>query len=243
MENYKILQEKYDKVALKFLQIMKKKYKIVCMLLTGSYYTKKLNKKSDLDVFLITKNSSNLRIKGVSFVNGIKVSYFLNPYKKIVRLLNSERGKLKRPTAEYVYFSDCLIGKGEAGFLKKIAKRTIKSLIIKIDIKERLYLGWKLYDKLEIFKRKDYNSLNKEYLKFDLFDLSIGTFFFIKRSYKPHAKYVLNRIKILDKIFYKKVKTFLKERSNSKLANLAAYVLKLLGFNKKDYFKKTKAKT
>jgi ferredoxin-fold anticodon binding domain-containing protein len=179
--------------------------------------------------------------KGVYVIDGVKVSYFLNPYWKIIKLLNSEKGKLKRPTTEFVYFSDCFTGKREAGVLKKIGKNIINSLTAKIDSKEISYFGWKLYDKIEILKRKNYDSLKKEYLKFDLFDLSINIFFLIKRSYKPHAKYVLERIKILDILFYKKVKKFLVNKSDPNLIDLTAYLLKLLNFNSKNYFKKTKA--
>lgn len=241
MENYKLLKEKYDKVALKFFQIMKKRYKVVCMLLTGSYYTKKLTKRSDLDIFLITDNKSNLRVKGVNFIDGIKVSYFLNPYWKIVKLLKSEKNKLKRPTAEFVYFSDCFIGKKEVKLLKKIAKNTINSLATRVNSKESLYLGWKLYDKAEVLKRKNYNLFNKEYLKFDLFNFSVDTFFLIKRSYKPNAKYVLERMKMLDSLFYNKVKKFLKDNSDSNLIGLTTHIVKLLNFKQKEYFKKTKA--
>ena len=154
---YKLLEKKYKSVSLKFLERMNKKYKIVCMLVTGSYYTKKLTKKSDLDLFLVTDRASNLREKGVNIIHGIKISYFLNPYWKIIKLLDSEKNKFKRPTAEFVYFSNCLTGEKEAKILKEMAKETINSLTPKIDAEEILYLGWKLYDKVEVFKRKNYN--------------------------------------------------------------------------------------
>jgi|TARA_Y100000034_G_C6895667_1_gene412863 predicted nucleotidyltransferase len=239
MENNKLLEEKYNKIALEFLEKMRKKFDIVCVLLTGSYFTKKLTKKSDLDVFLIT-NTSNLREKGVNIIKGVKVSYFLNPYWKIIKLLNSEKNKLKRPTAEFIYFSDCLIGEEKARPLKKIAKKTINSSIPKIDVKEKSYLGWKIYDKLEVFKRENYNSFNKEYLKFNLFELLINTFFLIKKSYRPHSKYTLEKINTIDKIFHKKIEKFLKNESNSNLIYLSNYLLKLLNFSSEDYFKREK---
>ena len=102
-------------------------------------------------------------------------------------------------------------------------------------------MGWKLYDKIEVLKRKNYNLLNKEYLKFDLFDLSINIFFLIKRLYKPYVKYTLEKIRILDKIFYKKIKKFLKNKSYSNLIDLTTYIIKLLNFNSKNYFKKNKS--
>jgi len=242
MVNYNLLEKRYTCVALKFFKRMKKKHNVICLLVTGSYFKKRLTKKSDLDIFLIADKSCSLREKGVMIIDGIKVSYFLNPYWKILELLNSEKAKLKRPTAEFVYFSDCLIGKEEGHNLKKIAKETIDSSTPKIASKEVLYLGWKLYDKLGVFKRKNYERFNKEYLKFDLFDFSINTFFLIKRLYKPNAKYVLKRIKIIDNLFYNKVKKFLEDKSDSNLINLTRYLLRLLNFKSENYFRRIKAK-
>ena len=240
MPKHELLKEKYRKIAMKFLLQKKKEHKILCMLLTGSYYSGKISKTSDLDVFLITDNLSNLREKGVKFIEDIKVSYFINPYWKIIELLNSEKGELKRPTAEFIYFSDCVFGNEEEKKLKKLAKATIDSLIPKIDGGEISYLGWKLLDKMDVLKRKNYDKLNKEYLKHNLFELSVNTFFLMKRSYKPHAKYVLNYIKTLDEMYYYKLRKYLEDKSDSNLFFIVNYLLKLLNFNSEDYFKRTK---
>lgn len=241
MEKSNRIRKKYFNVALKFLNKMKSKHKIICMLITGSYYQKNLTKFSDLDIFLITNNSSHLREKGTQIIDGIKVSYFLNPYWKIKESLLFEKGRIKRPTSEFIYFSECIYGIKEIERLKKLAKISLNSKIQKIDKKEITYLGWKLYDKSEVLKRKNYNSLNKEYLKHDLFNFCIEIFFLLKRSYKPHTKYTLEKIEVLDKQFYNILKRFLKNDSNFNLLLLSSYLLNLLNFKSKDYFKRTKA--
>lgn len=91
---------------------------------------------------------------------------------------------------------------------------------------------------MEVFKRENYNSFNKEYLKFNLFELLINTFFLIKKSYRPHSKYTLEKINTIDKIFHKKIEKFLKNESNSNLIYLSNYLLKLLNFSSEDYFKR-----
>ena len=238
MEN-KALKSKYTKAALKFLKQISADHRIICALVTGSYYTGALTESSDLDIFLITDNSSKLRERGVLFFEGIKVSYFLNPYWKIVELLSYEKGKLKRPTAEIICFSKCLAGSVRE--LRRAAKKTLNSLTPKINEKEITHLGWKLYDKIEVFNRKNYAEINKEYLKFDLLDLSIDIFFLIKRSYRPHAKYTIERIWILDKVFYKKLRNFLKNKSDICLVIMVSYLSKLLKFKATDSYKRTKA--
>ena len=237
MEN-KVLKLKYTEIALRFLKLMNAKYRIICALATGSYYTGGLTESSDLDMFLITDNSSKQRERGVLFFEGIKVSYFLNPHWKIIELLSSEKGKLKRPTAESVCFSKCFAGSN--GELRKIAKKTLNSSTTKINKQEISHLGWKLYDKIEVFNRKNYAEINKEYLRFDLLNLSIDVFFLIKRSYRPHAKYTMDRIQVLDKIFYKKLKNFLKNKSDISLTAMVNYLSQLLKFEVAGYYKRTK---
>ena len=75
---YKLLEKKYKSVSLKFLERMNKKYKIVCMLVTGSYYTKKLTKKSDLDLFILGKHKDlgDLEEKNKIKINPIKAKEF-----------------------------------------------------------------------------------------------------------------------------------------------------------------------
>ena len=97
-----------------------------------------------------------------------------------------------------------------------------------------------MHDKIEVFNRKNYVEINKEYLRFDLLNLSIDVFFLIKRSYRPHAKYTMDRMRVLDKLFYKKLKNFLKNKSDISLIAMVNYLSQLLKFEAVNYYKKTK---
>lgn len=239
MENYKKnIKNKYTFIANKFIEEKKKKIPIICVLITGSYYSGRLTKKSDLDIFLITDNTLKIREKGIKTIDNVKVSYFMNPYFKIQELLKEECKKLKRPTAEFVYFSECISGKDIAVILQKLANKAINFKLPKLSKKDTLYFGWKLNDKSEILKRKNYSKTNKEYLKYDLFDNALEIFFLIKRSYKPNAKYVLKKISSLDSYFFKLVSRYLDYRSDKNLNLLVQYLLKILKFECKNYSKK-----
>lgn len=241
MKKEQLLKEEYRCIAQQFIEKAKKKDKIICAIITGSYYSNRLKADSDIDIFLITCKDSNKREKGIVRINGVKVSYFINPYWKIKELLNNEKNKMKRPTAETVYFSECIFGEKNAEKLKKMAKATITSLVPKTSRLELAYLGWKLYDKKSVLKKKNQDQLNKKYLKYELFDFIISTFLTIKRSYKPHAKYVLCKIKSLDRKFYNKTKKFLISDCDYDLLDMANYVSELLKFHEEEYFKRTKA--
>lgn len=240
VEYNKYLKSKYTFTAKKFVDEKSKEYKIICALITGSYYSGRLRKNSDIDLFLITKNMPT-REKGVKIIDNIKVSYYINPLWKIKHLLSDETKKLKRPTAEFVYFSKCIYGEEVANQLQKISKNTIQSKLPKPSKEDTSYFGWKLDDKLLALKRKNNSSLNKEYLKHDLFDCCIDAFFIFKRSYKPHSKYVLKRIKDIDFSFFKLLEKYLKEKSEKNLEKIVYHLLKILHFKAEDYFKITKA--
>lgn len=234
------LKNHYNLIAKKFVDEKSREYKIICVFITGSYYSGRLHKNSDIDLFLITNNIST-REKGVKIIESIKVSYYINPLWKIKQLLSDETGKLKRPTAEFVYFSTCIYGKRIANNLQKISKSTIQSKLPKFTKEDTSYFGWKLEDKLLAFKRKNYSDSEKEYLNHDLFDYCIDTFFIFKRSYRPHSKYVLKRIKGIDSSFFKLIEKYLKERSEKNIEKIANCLLKMLQFKAEDYFKITKA--
>src|SRR3989344_4651531 len=229
------LKNKYTLVAKKFIDKKSGEYKIVCALITGSYYSGKLRKSSDIDLFLITNNML-IREKGVKIIDNIKVSYYINPLWKIKQLLFDETAKLKRPTAEFVYFSKCIYGGVIAAKLQRISKDTIQSKLPVSSKKDKSYFGWKLDDKLLVLERKNYSFLEKEYLKHDLFNYCIDTFFIVKRSYKPHSKYVLKRIKDIDPFLFRLAERYLNERSEINLRKIVNYLFRILHFKARDYF-------
>lgn len=66
----------------KFLDEWKDKEEIRAILLSGSYAIGRQNKRSDIDVHLITSNKNEWRERGNLTVNGFLVEYFINPIKQ-----------------------------------------------------------------------------------------------------------------------------------------------------------------
>ncbi|MEA3248269.1 MAG: nucleotidyltransferase domain-containing protein [Nanoarchaeota archaeon] len=228
------LKQKYLKISQEFLYKIKKENKVVCALITGSYFNNKLSENSDIDIFIITQNHKSGK-KGVKTIRNVKASFFINPLRWVKRLLKEEENAFKRTTAEIIFFSDCIYGDELSKKLKEEANKVLKSKLPKLSKKEIYYYGWKLYDKLVAFDR-DIEKIQKEYLKDDLFWYCIEIYFKTKRTYKPHTKYILPRIKELDSRLYKYIKEHLNDRDKA-IFKIVNYLQKELGFSQKDYYK------
>lgn len=228
------LKQKYLKISQEFLEKIKKENKVVCALITGSYFNNKLSENSDIDIFIITQNHKSGK-KGVKTIRNVKVSFFINPLRFVKRLLKEEKNAFKRTTAEIIVFSDCIYGNELSKKLKEEANKVLKSKLPKLSRKEIYYYGWKLYDKFVAFDR-DIEKTQKEYLRNDLFWYCMEIYFKAKRTYKPHTKYIIPRIKELDFRLYKSIEEHLngRERAIFKIVN---HLKKELGFSQKDYYK------
>jgi bis(5'-nucleosidyl)-tetraphosphatase len=233
-----LIEKEYNKILKKFEEKIKKIERVLCYFVTGSYFNKKLKKGSDLDIFVVSAPSTK-RSKGIMIIDNVKVSYFMNPINKVYNLLISEKGKLKRPTTEMIFFSDNFLNEKLSIELKNLAEKTYCSKMPKIEKSEQKYYGWKLYDKMTSFLRSPLNEEKSIYLEIDLFNFLIDLFFMHKREYVPNAKYLIDKTIELDKNFGEKILNYLGDRNNSRrhLEILCRYILKALKFKKKDYYR------
>lgn len=233
-----IINEKFERALMKITNNLIKNKNPICFFVTGSYYNQTLRRGSDLDVFVVT-NPGTKREKGVLIVEGIKVSYFINPINKVYNLLLEEKEQYKRPTCEMIFFSISFLDKKVSNDLKKLAFESLNSKLPKKKIEEFSYLSWKLYDKLNSYLVElSYNNSKAYLLENDLFNFSVDVFFTaIKRDYKPHTKYILNRIKSLDVGFFKLVCNYLSEydKRSENIKKLVNYLLNKLKFKKSPY--------
>lgn len=226
------LKRKYKEISEEYLKGVREKNKVLCTLITGSYFNNKLSKNSDIDIFIITQNEKKGK-KGVKTVNGVKVSFFINPLMFVKKLLKEEKNSFKRPTSEIILFSDCIFGDEIAKKLKFEANKILKTKLPKMTKKEIYYYGWKLYDKLVAFDR-DINKEQKEYLRNDLFWYCIDVHFRAKRTYKPHTKYILQNIKNKERKLYSHIKKHLRGDKNA-IFKIVKYIEQELNFFQKDY--------
>lgn len=81
--------EKWEVAVQEFLQPYTKEDYFVGAILTGSYATGNNHADSDIDLFIITKDSTDWRERGNRLVNGMMIEYFINPIRQIVSELDT----------------------------------------------------------------------------------------------------------------------------------------------------------
>ena len=56
--------------------------------MTGSYATGNNHEKSDIDIFIVTKDSTSWRERGNRQIDGYMVEYFINPVRQVMKEFN-----------------------------------------------------------------------------------------------------------------------------------------------------------
>ena len=80
--------EKVKKVIDKFLQPYINEEYFLGAILTGSYATGNNHEKSDIDIFIVTKDSTSWRERGNRQIDGYMVEYFINPVRQVMKEFN-----------------------------------------------------------------------------------------------------------------------------------------------------------
>lgn len=95
-------------------------------ILTGSYATGNNNVNSDIDVFIVTKDSTKWRERGNKLVDGYMIEYFINPVRKITK--EFEEGFENYHIATTVMFANGKILYDKDGTIKKLVNRAKSNL-------------------------------------------------------------------------------------------------------------------
>lgn len=74
-----------DNIINKFLRPYTEQDWFLGAILTGSYATGNNNPDSDIDIFIITKDSIHWRERGNRLIDGYMVEYFINPLRQVVK--------------------------------------------------------------------------------------------------------------------------------------------------------------
>ena len=77
--------ENIKKIIASFLQDYKNEDYFIGAILTGSYATGNNDINSDIDIFIITKDSTPWRERGNRLIDGYMVEYFINPLRQVVK--------------------------------------------------------------------------------------------------------------------------------------------------------------
>ena len=77
--------EKWELALNKFLEQYINEDYFLGAILTGSYATGNNSVNSDIDVFIVTKDSTNWRERGNKLIDGYLIEYFINPVRQVLK--------------------------------------------------------------------------------------------------------------------------------------------------------------
>lgn len=143
--------EKFEKAYLKFLQRYKDESWFAGAILCGSFATGNNDSNSDIDIFMVSKNT-DWRERGTVLTDGFIVEYFINPIGLIEKEIISEQYSLDKCTS--TMFNQGIVIYDEFGQVKKLkdlAKNTLKeqSIINEYQFKMNCYAVWESFDELD----------------------------------------------------------------------------------------------
>ena len=214
----------------KFLEQYKDEDYFLGAILTGSYATGNNSVNSDIDIFIVTKDSTTWRERGNKLVDGFMIEYFINPVKKVLDEFNNGFDDYNIATTLIFAGSKILYDKdGTIEKLVNIAKKDLnKELnpISEFKWKMNCYTIWHSFYELE-----------SKYIKCEDIDFTYNMFLNdIIKSY-----FLNNGIPILPVYKIEKILTNEEYRNKYNIKKLPddVFIDKLLKcFSEKDYDKK-----
>lgn len=222
----------WEKALNKFIDKYKDEDYFLGAILTGSYATGNNDENSDIDVFIVTKDSTTWRERGNKFIDGYLIEYFINPVRQVLK--EFEKGFEENGIATTLIFvgSKILYDKdGTIEELVSIAKNNLNREIKPIpefQWKMNCYTIWhSFYELTSKYKRKeDIDFTYNIYLEN------------IIKSYLLNKQIPLLPIHKVEKILTNEE---FRKRYNVRELPDEEFVNKLLNcFNEKDYDKKYK---
>ena len=222
--------EKWELVAEKFLKQYVNEDYFLGAILTGSYATGNNDVNSDIDIFIITNDSTPWRERGNKLIDGYMIEYFINPVRQILK--EFDEGFKDNGIATTLIFAGSKILYDRDGTIEKLVNRAKEDL--NKDIESVSEFKWKM-NCYTIWH--SFYELNSKYTKNEDIDFTYNMF--LNDIIKAH--FLNNEIPLLP---VHKIERILTDEEYRKKYNVKKlpddiFVDKLLKcFNEKDYNKK-----
>jgi predicted nucleotidyltransferase len=231
---YTVVQ-KFQSALNRFVNEHKKNRNVIGILLTGSFVHSSPDKNSDLDVYIILKESV-FGERGNTWIDGIEIEYFINPIKQIRHYFKTEVGD-KAPSTAHMIANSVILYKNsvEVDRLIKESKNILskRAPMLRMADKElsKYYLDDLRKDLEDVFLRKDKFAFS--IIAVDILNKSLSVFMRWKRLHKEKSKRLHEQLLAADSTFEKIYSRALMEKSVRKqyaaLVELVDYLEKGLG--------------
>ena len=222
--------EKWELVADKFLKQYVNEDYFLGAILTGSYATGNNDVNSDIDIFIITNDSTPWRERGNKLIDGYMIEYFINPVRQILK--EFDEGFKENGIATTFIFAGSKILYDTDGIIENLVNRAKHDL--NKDLESISEFRWKMncYGVWHSFYE-----LNSKYIKNEDIEFTYNLFLNdIIKSYFLNEKIPLLPVHKIEKIL--KDEEYRKKYNVKKLSD-DLFIDKLLKcFSEKDYDKK-----
>ncbi|MGV8152562.1 MAG: nucleotidyltransferase domain-containing protein [Candidatus Nanoarchaeia archaeon] len=241
------LPKKYQDALDLFVKKYKDNKNILGIFLTGSFIHSLPDKNSDLDVYIILKQSY-LRERGNTWINGIEIEYFINPVKQIEYYFKTESIK-GAPCTAHMFVNSIILFQRDNTYnkLKNKAEIILNKKRKSMNPIEKELSSYQI-DDLEkdledVYLKKDWFAFNR--IAIEIIQDSLEIFYKIKRINTQKPKRLLNYLDNIDPRFALLYKNAVLEKETNKkynyLVSLIRYLEKMLGGKRKKEWKlKTK---
>ena len=222
--------EKWEISLNKFLEQYINEDYFLGAILTGSYATGNNDINSDIDVFIVTKDSTNWRERGNKLIDGYMIEYFINPVRQVLK--EFEEGFNDNNIATTLIFAGSKILYDKDGTIEKLVNKTKEDLnkdlkpISEFKFKMNCYTVW-----------HSFYELNTKYIKKEDIDFTYNIF--LKDIIESY--FLNNEIPLLPLHKLEKILTNEEYRTKYNIKKLPdnIFIDKLLNcFNEKDYNQK-----
>ena len=229
------LQEKFEKALEKYVNKIKKNKNVIGILLSGSFVHSEPDKNSDLDVYVLTKDSK-FRERGNTWIDGVEIEYFFNPIKQVEEYFKKELKERGPHTSHMFVNSRILFKRGkELNRLIEEAKKVLNKKRPKMSSVSKEISKYQI-DDLE--KDLEDTFLKKDKAAFSLvanriIEESLDIFLKDSRVYPEKPKRILVLLKKIDgkfaSLFEKALVETNIEKRYSDLIKLTRYIETLIG--------------
>ena len=141
----------WEKALEKFLDKYKNEDYFLGAILTGSYVTGNNDENSDIDIYIVTKDTTTWRERGNKLIDGFLIEYFINPKKKVLSYFENELKDYNLSTTMIFVNGKIIYDKdGSIQELINIAKNNFNLKDIEESkYKMNCYRVWDCFDELE----------------------------------------------------------------------------------------------
>jgi len=185
--------KKWEQAARSFIDSCSFKDEIEAVFLTGSYAFGNADEFSDIDLFIVLSDDVNWRERGNKLVDGLRIEYFANPLRKIIKYIDDSYTNVRLIEINMILGGSVIFNKNSAAE-KAIdyCKQKAMSDFPKMAAFNRITGLYTLWD--------NYDELQRAYSKQSP-DMAMQFYSFIRSAFELYSRYICSPVPGYHKLY------------------------------------------